>query len=185
MIHEFTTWLGAQPQAVATFLGTVTGSAIGFLTLILGALFNAYLNRRRDDSLRDFDRTSLAIAFHTELAGIHTSLIDNVEALRKRPPSNPGGFLMPSPHRIMLQAMHDKLGLLRPECVSAILKAYILVDQIRDALIVLGGTHPEGFPDDREIFYMDGSQADFVAQMLEVKAVPVQEAMQLLSPYLR
>jgi hypothetical protein len=40
------------------------------------ALFNAHLDRRRDDRLRDEDRIALASALYAELSGIHrTSLL--------------------------------------------------------------------------------------------------------------
>jgi hypothetical protein len=50
---EFWKWLGALPPSSASFVGTVTGSSLGLIALLLGALFNARLNRRRDDKLRD------------------------------------------------------------------------------------------------------------------------------------
>ncbi len=43
----------AQPASAAAFLGALSGAGGGLLAIILGALLNAELNRRRDDQLRD------------------------------------------------------------------------------------------------------------------------------------
>ena len=67
MFSDFFIWLNQQPQGTASFIGTLAGSTIGFLALLAGAMFNARLNRRRDDRLRDQDRTSLATALYAEL----------------------------------------------------------------------------------------------------------------------
>jgi uncharacterized membrane protein (DUF4010 family) len=44
-------WLQGLQGGAATFVGALTGSAIGFMALVLGALFNAHLNRKRDNDL--------------------------------------------------------------------------------------------------------------------------------------
>ena len=43
---------------------------LGFIALLLGALFNAHLNRTRDDALREADRKAVASALKAELASI-------------------------------------------------------------------------------------------------------------------
>jgi hypothetical protein len=41
-------WLGGLPQPQASFIGTLTGSFLGLVALLLGALFNAHLNPREE-----------------------------------------------------------------------------------------------------------------------------------------
>lgn len=60
MVSDFFVWLNQQPQGTASFIGTLAGSTLGFLALLAGALFNAHLNRSRDNRLRDNDRRVLA-----------------------------------------------------------------------------------------------------------------------------
>jgi hypothetical protein len=55
-------WLSHLSQGQASFLGSLTGAAIGLIALLLGALFNAHLNRRRDDRLRREDQRAVATA---------------------------------------------------------------------------------------------------------------------------
>jgi hypothetical protein len=55
------------PQGEAAFVGALIGSSIGLVALLLGALFNAELNRRRDDRLRREDRRAVATALRAEL----------------------------------------------------------------------------------------------------------------------
>ena len=67
-------WLSSLSGGAATFIGSLTGSAIGLIALLIGALFNAHLNRRRDDRLREIDTRGLAVALLAELRGICTTL---------------------------------------------------------------------------------------------------------------
>ena len=59
MWAEFWDWLAMLPAGSASFVGTLTGFFLGLLTLLMGALFNARLNRRRDDTLREADRIAV------------------------------------------------------------------------------------------------------------------------------
>jgi hypothetical protein len=51
MFEEFWKWLATLPAGSASFVGTLTGSSFGLLAILIGALFNARLNRSRDDRL--------------------------------------------------------------------------------------------------------------------------------------
>ena len=70
-------WLQGLSGGAAAFVGSLTGSAIGLVALLLGALFNAYLNRRRDDALRNADARSVAAALRAELITIEEMLLAN------------------------------------------------------------------------------------------------------------
>jgi hypothetical protein len=47
----------------ATFTGPFLGSIIGLLSIIIGALWNAEENRKRDDRLRSIEKRTFANAF--------------------------------------------------------------------------------------------------------------------------
>jgi hypothetical protein len=70
-------WHGLRDasQGQATFLGTLTGSSIGLIALLIGALFNAHLNRRRDDRLRREEQRTVAAALQAELVNWELSRI--------------------------------------------------------------------------------------------------------------
>jgi hypothetical protein len=53
-------WLEGLKGGAPVVIGAFTGSAIGLIALMLGALFNAHLNRRRDDDLRRVETRSVA-----------------------------------------------------------------------------------------------------------------------------
>ncbi len=50
-------------------LGTLIGSSLGLIAILAGALFNAQLNRKRDDLLRENDASALRAALIAELTG--------------------------------------------------------------------------------------------------------------------
>src|SRR5215471_19248105 len=77
----FWKWLQTAPQGQATFVGALTGSFLGLVALLLGALFNAHLNRKRDDRLRREDQRAVASALRTELAGCRRALLTNIQEL--------------------------------------------------------------------------------------------------------
>src|SRR5690348_14897307 len=95
MIADFFSWLKQQPQGTASFIGTLAGSSLGFLALLAGALFNAHLNRRRDDRQRQQDRAAVAAALYGELQLTRENLLSNAELLRQG--ASEQGFLLPPP----------------------------------------------------------------------------------------
>jgi len=123
MWMEFWTWFGALPASSASFLGTLTGSSLGLIALLIGALFNARLNRKRDDTLRIKETRALAGALKAELAGKSRSLKDNTRQIEERRSSN---VLVPDiaqSIRIMPKVT-DKLGLLDEETIVAVIDAH-------------------------------------------------------------
>src|SRR4051812_13760349 len=95
MWADFWNWLANLPQSSASFVGTVTGSALGLFALLLGALFNAHLNRRRDDRLREQEKRGIVTALTAELRGLQRTLAENADRLEKGPPNGGESFLTP------------------------------------------------------------------------------------------
>src|SRR4051812_46290836 len=82
--------MGARSFFVASNLPRLADRrAIGLIALVLGALFNAHLNRARDDRLRKIEQRTLAAALKAELFGLAeqirsiTSLVEGVQSLEK------------------------------------------------------------------------------------------------------
>jgi hypothetical protein len=63
----------ALPASAAAFLGALSGAGGGLLAIIIGALINAELNRRRDDRLCREEARSLALSLHGETLSVADS----------------------------------------------------------------------------------------------------------------
>ena len=73
----------AQPPSAAAFLGALAGAGGGLLAIILGALLNAELNRRRDDRLRREETEALIKSLASEMEAIAINARTNAAGLRR------------------------------------------------------------------------------------------------------
>jgi hypothetical protein len=162
MLSDFSTWFATLPSSTATYLGTLTGSGLGLVALLIGALFNAHLNRRRDDRLRREDARSVISALKAELSGICESLQSNADSL-----DNPrGDFVAPDiAHSVRIMPyLLPKLGLLDVDTTRAVIGIYVSIDQYCEALLMRGGTISDNNRPDRRLIAMPADRANFVAR---------------------
>jgi hypothetical protein len=162
MLSEFSKWFAALPPSTATFLGTLTGSGLGLLALLIGALFNAHLNRKRDDRLRRDDARSVISALKAELSGISEALKLNADSL-----DNPeGDFVAPDiAHSVrVMPHLLSKLGLLDVDTIREVIGIYVSIDQYCEALIMRGGTIATSIRPDRRLIAMPVGRAAFVVR---------------------
>jgi hypothetical protein len=133
-------WLGNLSQGQASFLGSIVGAFVGLVALLLGALFNARQNRKRDDRLRAEERRSVATALRAELAGFKDNLVENSEKLL-RAQDDPGAFLVPDLARSIRVWPHmiPKLGLFDQATIQRVTDAYLVVELHGERLLLLGG----------------------------------------------
>ncbi|SHG09947.1 hypothetical protein [Bradyrhizobium erythrophlei] len=165
---EFWTWLGGLPASSSSFVGSLTGAAFGLLAIIIGALFNAFLNRWRDDRLRRIEAQTLAIALKAELTGARKTLIENADDLERGVEND---FQMPdmiSSIRI-LPEMLPKLGLLGHDAVAQIMTAYGVLERYAEHCIRMGGSLVDT-PGPKKLISLPGSNAARVARMNRVMA---------------
>jgi hypothetical protein len=183
----FWQWLGSLPPSSASFVGSLTGASVGLIALVLGALFNAYLNRRRDDRLLTIDRTVLATALNAELASIHKTLSENARSLTDNPPDPKGGFLVPDvAHSVqVLPHVLSKIGLLDPVPVRKVMDAYILVNQYFDSILMLGGDMQKDTSRDRRIAIVPPDRTKYVIGLNTSNAEMIAEALASLQPHLK
>jgi hypothetical protein len=136
------TWLEELSGAAATFIGSLTGSALGLIALLIGALFNAHLNRVRDDRLRNEDRKGVVRGLRAELARIRVSLMRNVEDLAH--PKN--DFNLPDiAHSVRLMPhVLPRMYLLNADAIGEVIDAYVSIDQYCDGLVMMGRSYREG-----------------------------------------
>jgi hypothetical protein len=155
MWKDFWDWLASLPQGSASFVGTLTGSTLGLFALLVGALFNAHLNRKRDDKLRKKEARALAVALRAELAGKSRNLLDNAKRLEEQ--KGEGHFLVPDIAQSLriMPSLTDKLGLLDEETIVAVLDAYVVMEQYCERLIISGGKLMDGLPGNRRLVSVD------------------------------
>jgi len=185
MLDAFWSWLGALPPANASFIGTLTGSFLGLLAIILGALFNANLNRRRDDRLREADRIALASTLYAEFNGVYRSLVENAEHITVPPLDPESSFAVPQPMMATMPGLLPKLGLLSTDTIRRVLDAYILTEHYLDDLMIAGGTLRQNRPAGRQMVDFGAKHAKIVAAINKSRANLMKEAMAALAPYLR
>jgi hypothetical protein len=142
MLSSLWQWLHDTSPGQATFVGALNGSLIGFLALLGGALFNAHLNRKRDDRLRSEEQRAVATALRAELAGCREALLSNSELLKKEGYLTADtNFMMPDlVHAIRIMPhMIPKLGLLDQETIEKVANAYLAVEEHGERLLLFGG----------------------------------------------
>lgn len=135
----------ALPPGVATFMGTLAGSSLGLLAILLGALFNAHLNRARDDRLRAEEARSIRGALLGELIGIRDGFNNMASTLEKKASDtndSEDSFLVPdiSASVRVMPPLLPKFGLLSPEVVRQVIDIYVVIEQFRPTLLLVKGT---------------------------------------------
>ena len=145
-------WLEGLKGGAPTVVGAIIGALLGFLTLVLGALFNAHLNRLRDDNLRKQETRSVAAAICAEFQSLVDILEYNAKKLEE--PAQEEFFFVPDlSHSVrMFPALVDKIGLLGDTTlIMNVTQAYIVIDQYCENLLMIGGRMGEGFPEHRRL----------------------------------
>jgi len=180
-------WLQNLSGGAATFVGSATGSGIGLIAILIGALFNAHLNRRRDDRIRKEDTRALATALRAELAGLLRTLEENVDLLKKEPPEEGGGFLAPDlgqSVRVMPE-MLGKFGLLDVHTIRNVIDSYLIVEQFGAKLLLLGGTMVGNMPEGRRFISLPGTKTKHVVAMSEGMIGQIRQSIDKLDLHLK
>ena len=177
MVSDFFNWLNQQPQGTASFLGTLAGSTLGFIALLLGAMFNAHLNRKRDDRLRDQNRTSLATALYAELKQFRDSWIAYTEL---QPSPGLASVLIRTPRARLFPELATEIGLLPPDAIRAVSDAYAVIDQYEHDLLLLDHAYKRA--DGVEV---QGRHAGFLVNYHTKKAQAIADALNQLAPLMR
>jgi hypothetical protein len=175
-------WLSNLSQGQATFLGWV----VGFFTLVGGALFNAHLNRRRDDRLRREDRRAVATALKAELEGLIRTLLENAEDLQLKKMAPDEGVRVPDLAQLVriMPHMVPKFGLLDQETIQSVGAAYSMVEQYYAKLVMAGGRQENLTSDaERRFVWFSADKVSTIIKLNEVLAKVIQEATAKLDTY--
>jgi hypothetical protein len=175
-------WLETLPPGSASFLGSLIGSGLGLIALLIGAMFNAHLTRRRDDRLRDEERRGVATALHAELARVVWTLERNAEELK----TAVDDFIIRDIAQSVLvfPEMVSKITMFDTETIQKVIDAHIVIEQYREQLTIRGGvlSSQEQTPG-RRLIAMKGEKAKTVSQINEHSAKMIREAVLALGRY--
>lgn len=112
---------------------TVIGSVLGFLALMGGALFNAHLNRKRDDRLRIAEANVIALSLYGEINLLRSeaaTMANGIGSWFTRggyPKDEPPEYykeLFPLPEPKLYNALASKIGLLEASLLLPVTKFY-------------------------------------------------------------
>lgn len=157
-------WLESLEGGAANFIGSFTGAVVGLVAIVIGALFNAHLNRKRDDRLKKADARAIAAALKAELEGIDKTLLENADDLEK----GTNEFMVPDlAHQLrVMPHLLPKLGLLDDtDTIQKLINAYGVIDQWLEKLVMIGGKIMDSMPSHRRVVHMPKGTAAHVAKL--------------------
>jgi hypothetical protein len=180
-------WLQGLSPGSASFLGSFTGASIGLFVLLIGALFNAHLCRRRDDRVRRMEARAAATALSAELTGINQALMQNTASTEIQRPPPGGGYYVPDLSQGIRAYPHvlPKIGLFDSETIQVVLVAYVVVEQHCEVLAAWGGTQAANAPIGRRAIYMPVQHAEHLRTINRKTSEYVQSAITKLDMFLR
>ncbi|AVF02747.1 MULTISPECIES: hypothetical protein [Devosia] len=147
-------WMGELQGGALTLVSATTTFVFGIFAIILGALFNSYLNRKRDNRLRELEALSTTAALYGEILLLRPQVarIANLvatayfdEGFSPRPNVKFDEYLLERSvlsHPTIYLALSNKLGILKPDLILAITKFHADCQEVRDWL-------PKLLPDEK------------------------------------
>jgi hypothetical protein len=136
---------------------TAIGSVLGFIALVAGALFNFYLNRRRDASLRKDEARSIAAALYGEIlllrreAALFAIAVANVYRHVGTSPRPIMKFdhhfieAHPLSEPLLYRALADKIGLLDADLIISVTQFHQHFQEMRLRLPLLVEKEDRGY----------------------------------------
>lgn len=184
MVSEIWSALKDMPTGTASFLGALAGSGLGLIAILIGALFNAHLNRRRDDRLRRTEARSISAALSAEFNSILDTINQNNEQIRS---GNGLDFVVPDLSHSVRVAPHalDKIVLLDMETIKEVIECYIIIEQYCENLLMLGAKLDSQSVPNRRMIYVPGAKGDALIQMHQSIAERLNRAIYKVSKYLQ
>lgn len=124
------------------------GSLLGLLAIIIGALYNFHLNRKRDNMLRLEEKLSVAAAVYGEILLLRNEIVKFANLVSKRYVGNGTGklrifidcnFLEANyfSEPFVYKALASKLGLLDAHLIVSIAEFYSKFDETKKSLPLL------------------------------------------------
>jgi hypothetical protein len=139
----------------ATIIGSLIGSFLGLIAILLGALYNAHLNRKRDLELLDKEQEAVARALYSEILTLRKELAMAASTVAQmgmdpfhedRVRSNKdfrGETALPEP--ILYQTLAPQIGRLDAELIIEVQKFYARLTEVRKWLPLLQKDDERGY----------------------------------------
>jgi len=131
-------------------------SLLGFGALMVAALFNYHLNRRRDQRLREEEANAVAAALYGEILLIRIEVARAIRALalshRRRELEGKEGSIdehfleaFPLPEPLLYKSLAAKIGMLSPDLILAITEFHSNYQEVRSSIPLLLHKEDRGF----------------------------------------
>ncbi|WP_426129894.1 hypothetical protein [Pararhizobium sp. PWRC1-1] len=135
----------------ASLVGSFAGLISGVVILLVGALFNFRLNRRRDALVRAEEADAVAAALFGEIILIRKELARTANLVARKSMHGDGEFdshfleLMRLQDPLLYKALASKLGLLDPKLILAITDFHTNVEMTRSSLPLIVENKDRGY----------------------------------------
>jgi len=176
-------WIDALSDPAATLVGSAIGIFGGLIAILLGALFNAHLNRVRDDRILNDEKRKVATVFHEELKIIHHALVATSKQMRSSKSELPLDFDFTRLIRMFRQSM-DKLALLNSEVISIVIRAYTFYETFGQRMRALGTMQTNESTGESELIFPLAS-LNTVADVVDSHATAIKLAVDAMDKQLK
>lgn len=179
-------WIAALKPSQALVLGASVSSFLGFTTLALGALLNAYLNRRRDRSLHKFEQLNLLRALVIEIARISMLLryqIKKIETVDQHIVSL--SLINPLSLTTIYASNTSKLHILPPITLYQIIPFYTALYEHEYNMIVQGAQLIGSKEDKFKAFNLNSCQRDGIMKLNQDLDAKCQIALAVCYPLIK
>lgn len=168
-------WIEGLKGGAPQFLGSLMGSLFGLMSIVAGAVFNAHLNRRRDDRLRREEARSVIAAIRAELSSIENGFSKKAKLLETDKQSD--FFVRDISQAVRLvPELRKQLGLLGEEVVGTVMNAVLLIDEYAERLLFLKGQVTDKLPSGRTMIRIPAAQSKNVVRLNQVTANEISKA---------
>lgn len=146
------TWLYTEAKSWQT----VIGSVLGFCALIAGALFNSFLNRKRDDRLRREEVNAIAAALYGEIVPLRAAMAELARGIAARYEAHGVGRFRgepfgaefreayPLPEARLFSALSEKVGKLPSSLLLPVVSFYSAYAETKEYLPLLEENEERG-----------------------------------------
>ena len=139
LAHVFD-WVQNLQGAWLTLLGSAFGSTLGIISLLIGALYNARLNRKAEQRRELNDRFGIAEALIAEVVSVKQT-IDRAAAELRDPAQGNVQALMPDPcpDRGVFDKFLSKIELFDENTIRIVTELYAVLNEYCIQVVVRGG----------------------------------------------
>lgn len=163
-------------------IGSLVGSLFGLLAILGGALYNARLNRERDDRLRNEETRSVATALKAEMASIK-NMLDFQVSLASRKSAIPLDIHASDISQALLisDALKDRFHLLDDNVIASLVHSHAAINQYIVKLLILSNYHADTLRvEDRTTVRVDSDNAPLFLTITKELSLNVEKTVEAL-----